>query len=165
MVLRSPKEWKIAIIKPSILVRKPTRLSSLFLFAHCTLPMSGDTIQHSMTAAITTLTWLVAIMMQGKVYLCLCQAIGWFCITATRDYLKFTLPLAHSIAFLSWGAIEWYDGYTKANQTEYLRDTIRWGTDWLIKAHPKDDVLYVQVSTPFWVMMMMNQLNPTHDLF
>ncbi|CDS06236.1 hypothetical protein LRAMOSA08764 [Lichtheimia ramosa] len=61
------------------------------------------------------------------------------------DYLKFTLPLAHSIAFLSWGAIEWYDGYTKANQTEYLRDTIRWGTDWLIKAHPKDDVLYVQV--------------------
>lgn len=79
--------------------------------------------------------------------------------------MKFTLPLAHSIAFLSWGAIEWYGGYTKANQTEYLRDTIRWGTDWLIKAHPKDDVLYVQVSTPFWVMMMMNQLNPTHDLF
>lgn len=78
--------------------------------------------------------------------------------------MKFTLPLAHSIAFLSWGAIEWYDGYTKASQTEYLRDTIRWGTDWLIKAHPKDDVLYVQVSTPFWVMMM-NQLNPTHDLF
>ncbi|RUS32011.1 Six-hairpin glycosidase-like protein [Jimgerdemannia flammicorona] len=61
------------------------------------------------------------------------------------DYLKFTLPLAHSLAVLSWGGIEFFQGYVLANQTAYLRDTVKWGTDWLIKAHPQDNVLYVQV--------------------
>ncbi|KAI7854298.1 Six-hairpin glycosidase-like protein [Circinella umbellata] len=61
------------------------------------------------------------------------------------DYLKFTLPLSHSIVLMAWGGIEWFDGYQKANQVNYLRDTIRWGTDWLIKAHPSDNELYVQV--------------------
>ncbi|KAG0173021.1 hypothetical protein DFQ29_008135 [Apophysomyces sp. BC1021] len=61
------------------------------------------------------------------------------------NYLKFTLPLAHSICLLSWGAFEWWDGYVKVNQTETLRETVRWGTDWLMKAHPERDVLYVQV--------------------
>ncbi|KAI8147607.1 Six-hairpin glycosidase-like protein [Fennellomyces sp. T-0311] len=61
------------------------------------------------------------------------------------DYLKFTQPLAHSLALIAWGAIEFYDGYVKAGQTGYLRDTIRWGTDYLIKAHPEANVLYVQV--------------------
>lgn len=64
-----------------------------------------------------------------------------------RDYLKFTVPLAHSIALIAWGAIEWFEGYSKANQTDYLRDMVRWGTDWLIKAHPEPNVLYVQVPT------------------
>ena len=62
-----------------------------------------------------------------------------------RDYLKFTLPLSHSIVLMAWGGIEWFDGYQKANQVNYLRDTVRWGTDWLIKAHPSDNELYVQV--------------------
>ncbi|KAI8393647.1 Six-hairpin glycosidase-like protein [Radiomyces spectabilis] len=61
------------------------------------------------------------------------------------DYLKFTLPLAHSLTLLAWGAIEWFDGYEKAKQTQYLDNTIRWGTDWLMKAHPQPNVLYVQV--------------------
>ncbi|KAI8089409.1 Six-hairpin glycosidase-like protein [Halteromyces radiatus] len=63
------------------------------------------------------------------------------------DYLKFTLPLAHSLALISWGGIEWYDGYTKANQASYLHDTVRWGTDWLMKAHPDSNTLYVQVGS------------------
>ncbi|KAF7730039.1 hypothetical protein EC973_002984 [Apophysomyces ossiformis] len=61
------------------------------------------------------------------------------------NYLKFTLPLAHSIGLLSWGALEWWEGYVKANQCEHLLETIQWGTDWLMKAHPQKDVLYVQV--------------------
>ncbi|KAI9321243.1 Six-hairpin glycosidase-like protein [Dichotomocladium elegans] len=69
------------------------------------------------------------------------------------DYLKFTLPLAHTITVLAWGAIEWFNGYTKAEQSEYLRSTIRWGTDWLIKAHPEADVLYVgdgELDNNYW---------------
>ncbi|KAI8146724.1 Six-hairpin glycosidase-like protein [Fennellomyces sp. T-0311] len=61
------------------------------------------------------------------------------------NYLKFTVPLSHSLTLIAWGALEWYDGYVSANQTGYLQEMLRWGTDWLIKAHPSDDVLFVQV--------------------
>ncbi|KAI9252301.1 Six-hairpin glycosidase-like protein [Phascolomyces articulosus] len=61
------------------------------------------------------------------------------------NYLKFIVPLSHTLTLVSWGALEWYDGYVSANQIEYLHDMIRWGTDWLIKAHPSEKVLYVQV--------------------
>ncbi|ORZ24128.1 Six-hairpin glycosidase-like protein [Absidia repens] len=63
------------------------------------------------------------------------------------DYMKFTLPLAHSLTLISWGGMEWYDGYTRANQSGYLQSTIRWGTDWLLKAHPDANTLYVQVGS------------------
>lgn len=65
---------------------------------------------------------------------------------AYSDYLKFTLPMAYSMSIVSWGAIEWFQGYQLANQDGYLRDMIKWGTDWLIQAHPQPNVFYVQVS-------------------
>lgn len=55
------------------------------------------------------------------------------------------MPLSYSLAIINWGAIEWFDGYQKANQQGYLRDMMKWGTDWLIQAHPDDNTLYVQV--------------------
>ncbi|KAH8553928.1 Six-hairpin glycosidase-like protein [Umbelopsis sp. PMI_123] len=61
------------------------------------------------------------------------------------DYLKFTLPMAYSMSILSWGAIEYFQGYQLANQDGYLHDMIKWGTDWLIQAHPQPNVFYVQV--------------------
>ncbi|KAI8887566.1 glycoside hydrolase family 9 protein [Backusella circina FSU 941] len=61
------------------------------------------------------------------------------------DYLKFTVPLSHSLTLLAWGGIEWFDAYERTNQTSYLRNTLRWGTDWLIAAHPEPKVLFVQV--------------------
>jgi hypothetical protein len=32
-----------------------------------------------------------------------------------------------------------------ANQTAYLDGMLRWGLDWMIKAHPSNSTLYVQV--------------------
>ncbi|KAG0180955.1 hypothetical protein DFQ29_009705 [Apophysomyces sp. BC1021] len=61
------------------------------------------------------------------------------------DYIKFTFPLCYTLTTLSWGGIEYFQGYKKAAQLEYLRSMLKWGTDWLIKAHPSPDVLYVQV--------------------
>ncbi|CAG8618936.1 9352_t:CDS:2 [Gigaspora margarita] len=61
------------------------------------------------------------------------------------DYLKFTLPLSWSLSIVSWGALEWFDGYQLSGQTGYLYDMVKWGTDWLLKAHPKPNVLYVEV--------------------
>ncbi|CAG8645906.1 23596_t:CDS:2 [Cetraspora pellucida] len=60
------------------------------------------------------------------------------------DYLKFTLPLSWSLTIVSWGALEWFDGYQLSGQTGYLYDMIKWGTDWLLKAHPSPTVLYVE---------------------
>lgn len=61
------------------------------------------------------------------------------------NYLKFTVPLAYTLTMLSWGGIEWIDSYRRANLMNDFRDTVKWGTDWIIKAHPEPNVLYVQV--------------------
>ncbi len=61
------------------------------------------------------------------------------------DHVKFVLPMAGTLSLLAWGGIEFSAGYEKAGQLAALLDTIRWGTDWLIKAHPSDNVLYGQV--------------------
>lgn len=84
------------------------------------------------------------VLPSGKCYL---LTDVWLCLILYSDYLKFTLPLAHSLALIAWGGIEWYDGYARANQTSQLHDTLRWGTDWLMKAHPDANTLYVQVGS------------------
>ncbi|GAN09646.1 glycoside hydrolase family 9 protein [Mucor ambiguus] len=40
---------------------------------------------------------------------------------------------------------DYIHGYQLANQTKYLRDQVKWATDWLIKAHPSPSTLFVQV--------------------
>lgn len=62
-----------------------------------------------------------------------------------RNYLKFTVPLSYTLTMLSWGGIEWIESYKRANLMTDLRDAIKWGTDWIIKAHPEPNVLFVQV--------------------
>lgn len=61
------------------------------------------------------------------------------------DYLKFSLPLSYSLSIIAWGASVWFDGYQKANQVTYLHDMLKWGTDWVMEAHPNNDTFYVQV--------------------
>jgi hypothetical protein len=61
------------------------------------------------------------------------------------DGVKFGLPMAGAMTLLAWGGIEFESGYKKSGQWDYLLDAVRWGDDWLIKAHPEPDVLYGQV--------------------
>ncbi|KAL7410654.1 putative endoglucanase E-4 precursor [Mrakia frigida] len=61
------------------------------------------------------------------------------------DYLKCTYPLTFVLASISWGAIDFGTAYEKANQTLYLDRMLRYGLDWLIKAHPSASTLFVQV--------------------
>ncbi|KAG0057300.1 hypothetical protein BGZ83_000090 [Gryganskiella cystojenkinii] len=63
------------------------------------------------------------------------------------DYLKFIFPLTFSLSETCWGALTFFDGYQLANETQYLDQMVRWGMDWLIKAHPNNDTLWVQVGT------------------
>ncbi|KAG0223107.1 hypothetical protein BGW42_006099 [Actinomortierella wolfii] len=46
---------------------------------------------------------------------------------------------------ICWGGLRFFQGYQLANQTKYLDEMVRWGMDWLIKAHPNNNTLFVQV--------------------
>ncbi|PKY39540.1 Six-hairpin glycosidase [Rhizophagus irregularis] len=62
------------------------------------------------------------------------------------DYMKFTYPLSWTLTSISWGGLEWFEGYELSGQTQYLHDMVKWGTDWLIKAYSLEtNDLYVQV--------------------
>lgn len=62
------------------------------------------------------------------------------------DYIKCTFPLSAAVMSICWGATDFGKGYDLANQTPYLDDMLRWSLDWLIKAHPSNDTLFVQVA-------------------
>ena len=51
------------------------------------------------------------------------------------DSIKFGLPLAFTLTTLSWGGQLFQDGYKSIGQFDNLIETIRWGTDYLLKAH------------------------------
>ena len=71
------------------------------------------------------------------------------------DHMKFALPLASALTLIAWGAIEYRGGYERAAQWSHLLDVIRWGADWIMKAHASERVFYAQVGEPrsdhsFW---------------
>jgi endoglucanase len=61
------------------------------------------------------------------------------------DHVKFGLPFSASMTMLAWGALEEPDAYRRSGQLSPLKANLRWGMDWLVKAHPQPDVLYGQV--------------------
>ena len=68
------------------------------------------------------------------------------------DHVKFGFPMAASMTMLSWGLIEYSDGYKKVGQFDNTLDNIRWGTDYLLKAYDdkgtattSDDIFWGQV--------------------
>jgi endoglucanase len=63
------------------------------------------------------------------------------------DEVKFGLPAAYSMTTLAWGGIVNAAGYTKSSQSSYLLRNLRWGDDFIIKAHPSPHVFYAQVGT------------------
>ncbi|KAJ7228793.1 glycoside hydrolase family 9 protein [Mycena pura] len=61
------------------------------------------------------------------------------------DYIKATYPLSFTLMSICWGALDYGQGYDMANQTAYLDAMLRYGLDWLIKAHPSPSTLYVLI--------------------
>ncbi|MBJ7899358.1 MAG: hypothetical protein GC158_05430 [Cyanobacteria bacterium RI_101] len=51
------------------------------------------------------------------------------------DRMKYAYPLASSLTLLSWGATQYQDAYEATGQLDEALDAIKWGTDWLLKAH------------------------------
>ena len=61
------------------------------------------------------------------------------------DHMKFGLPMAFTATVLSWSILEYGDHMDKVDQLEKAQDSLKWITDFLVKAHPDDNVLYIQV--------------------
>jgi len=61
------------------------------------------------------------------------------------DHVKFTFPLSSALTVLAWGGAEYKKGYQQSGQWPAFLATLRWGTDWLMKAHAGPQELYVQV--------------------
>jgi hypothetical protein len=61
------------------------------------------------------------------------------------DHVKFGFPMASSMTMLGWGAIQYRDAYQKSGQLPYIQDAIKWGTDYILKAHTAPNEFYGQV--------------------
>lgn len=61
------------------------------------------------------------------------------------DNVKFGWPMAYSVSLLSWSLIEYQKQISSAKQLAYLQGAIRWGTEFIIKAHPSPTTFYTQV--------------------
>ena len=53
--------------------------------------------------------------------------------------------MAFTLTVLAWGGIDHAGGYYKAGQMNYLRQAVKWGTDYLMRCHTSKYELYVQV--------------------
>ncbi|XP_069191398.1 uncharacterized protein [Procambarus clarkii] len=61
------------------------------------------------------------------------------------DLVKFGFPMAFTITMLSWGLVEFPDGFSAAGQTEYAQAAIKWATDYFLKCHTAKDEFWGQV--------------------
>ena len=53
--------------------------------------------------------------------------------------------MASAMTVLAYGGISYADAYKQAGQYEYLQATVKWGTDYFIKAHVSQNEFYCQV--------------------
>lgn len=62
------------------------------------------------------------------------------------DHIKFGFPMAFTATVLSWAILEYGDQMQTVDQLEPAQDSLKWITDYLIEAHPSENVLYIQVT-------------------
>ncbi|XP_030951891.1 endoglucanase 6 isoform X2 [Quercus lobata] len=61
------------------------------------------------------------------------------------DNVKFGLPMAFTITMMSWSILEYGKQMASSGELRHAIDAVKWGTDYLIKAHPEPYVLYGEV--------------------
>ena len=61
------------------------------------------------------------------------------------DNVKFGLPMAFTITMMSWSIVEYGKQMAANGELGHAMEAVKWGTDYLIKAHPHPDVLYGEV--------------------
>ena len=59
--------------------------------------------------------------------------------------MKYGFPLAFTITLLAWGMIEFEEGYRDAKEWSYAHENLKWGADYIVKAHTAPNTLWGQV--------------------
>ena len=73
------------------------------------------------------------------------------------DNVKFGLPMAFTITMLSWSVLQYQEHVVAAGgEHGHALQAIKWGTDYLIKAHSEPHVLWVQVNFLFLLLFLFN---------
>ena len=61
------------------------------------------------------------------------------------DNVKFGLPMAFTVTMLAWGVVEHARPLEAAGELRNALAAVRWGADYLARAHAAEETLYVQV--------------------
>ncbi|GAA0185464.1 hypothetical protein LIER_32752 [Lithospermum erythrorhizon] len=61
------------------------------------------------------------------------------------DHMKFGFPMAFTATILSWAILEYGQQMQRVKELEHAQESLKWITDYLINAHPSENVLYIQV--------------------
>ncbi|CDP14001.1 unnamed protein product [Coffea canephora] len=61
------------------------------------------------------------------------------------DNIKIGFPMAFTVTMLSWSAVEFESRLVAKGELSNALEAIKWGTDYLMKAHPEPYVLYGQL--------------------
>ncbi|XP_071934489.1 endoglucanase 14-like [Coffea arabica] len=61
------------------------------------------------------------------------------------DNIKIGFPMAFTVTMLSWSSVEFESQLVAKGELSNALEAIKWGTDYLMKAHPEPYVLYGQV--------------------
>ncbi|CAN6170399.1 unnamed protein product [Urochloa humidicola] len=61
------------------------------------------------------------------------------------DHVKFGLPMAFTVTMLSWSLLEYGADVADAGELAHALESIKWGTDYFIKAHTKPHELWAEV--------------------
>ncbi|KAD5960812.1 hypothetical protein E3N88_12284 [Mikania micrantha] len=64
------------------------------------------------------------------------------------DLMKFGFPMAFTATVLAWSILEYGQHMEAVNELKHAQQSLKWITDYLINAHPSDNVLYIQVGDP-----------------
>ncbi|THG08548.1 hypothetical protein TEA_005087 [Camellia sinensis var. sinensis] len=72
------------------------------------------------------------------------------------DNVKFGLPMAFTITMMSWSIVEYGRQMAASGELSNAMEAVKWGTDYLIKAHPHPFVLYGELQKA--VNFVRNQL-------
>lgn len=62
------------------------------------------------------------------------------------DHMKFGFPMAFTATVLSWAILEYGNQIKAVDLLEPAHNSLKWITDFLVNAHPTDNVLYIQVN-------------------